>query len=74
MLEVADNGIGIEESLRLQVTRTRPGIGLSNLRERLRLLFKGQSKLEVIHTYPGTLVRFSIPFLLSTPYVKKQSD
>ncbi|MBT2282997.1 histidine kinase [Paenibacillus polymyxa] len=74
MLEVADNGIGMEESRRLQVTRTRPGIGLSNLKERLRLLFKGQSELEVIDTKPGTLVRFSIPFLLSTPYVQKRSD
>ncbi|WKL05188.1 histidine kinase [Paenibacillus amylolyticus] len=62
MLEVADNGIGMEESRRQQMTRTRPGIGLSNLRERLRLLFKGQSELEVIDTKPGTLVRFSIPF------------
>lgn len=74
MLEVADNGIGMEESRRLQVTRTRPGIGLSNLRERLRLLFKGQSKLVVIDTEPGTLVKFSIPFLLSTPYVQKRPD
>ncbi|WP_339300860.1 histidine kinase [Paenibacillus sp. FSL R5-0623] len=74
MLEVADNGIGMEESRRQQMTRTRPGIGLSNLRERLRLLFKGQSELEVIDTKPGTLVRFSIPFLLSTPYVQKRSD
>lgn len=73
MLEVADNGIGMEESRRLQVTRTRPGIGLSNLRERLRLLFKGQSKLEIFDNQPGTLVRFSIPFLLSTPYVQKRS-
>lgn len=74
MLEVADNGIGMAESRRQQTTRTRPGIGLSNLRERLRLLFKGQSELEVIDTEPGTLVRFSIPFLLSTPYVQKRSD
>ena len=54
MLEVADNGIGMEESRRQQMTRTRPGIGLSNLKERLRLLFKGQSELEVIDTKPGT--------------------
>lgn len=74
MLEVADNGIGMEESRRQQMTRTRPGIGLSNLKERLRLLFKGQSELEVIDTKPGTLVRFSIPFLLSTPYLQKRSD
>lgn len=69
-LEVGDNGIGMEESRRLQVTRTRRGIGLSNLKERLRLLFKGQSELEILPQSPGTLIRFSIPFLLSTPYVQ----
>ncbi|MEK4064055.1 MULTISPECIES: sensor histidine kinase [Paenibacillus] len=69
-LEVGDNGIGMEESRRLQVTRTRKGIGLSNLKERLRLLFKGQSELEILQLSPGTLIRFSIPFLLSTPYVQ----
>ncbi|MBW4084975.1 histidine kinase [Paenibacillus sp. S150] len=73
-LEVEDNGIGMEESRLLQVSRTRRGIGLSNLKERLRLLFKGQSELEIIHLSPGTLIRFSIPFLLSTPYARGQEQ
>lgn len=67
-LEVEDNGIGMEESRNLQVSRTRKGIGLANLKERLRLLFKEQSELVIIPQSPGTLIRFSIPFLLSTPY------
>ncbi|ULO05771.1 histidine kinase [Paenibacillus sp. 19GGS1-52] len=71
-LEVEDNGIGMEESRRIQLTRSRPGIGLSNLKERLRLLFKGQSELTIISLTPGTLIRFSIPFLLSTPYKQGQ--
>ncbi len=72
MLEVEDNGIGMEESRRIQLTRSRPGIGLSNLKERLRLLFKGQSELTIISLTPGTLIRFNIPFLLSTPYKQGQ--
>lgn len=71
-LEVEDNGIGMEESQRIQLTRSRPGIGLSNLKERLRLLFKGQSELTIISLAPGTLIRFNIPFLLSTPYKQGQ--
>lgn len=71
-LEVADNGVGMEESRRLQPPGRRPGIGLSNLKERLRLLFKGQSRLEVIDLEPGTLVRFSIPLLLSPPYGQRE--
>ncbi|ASA20584.1 sensor histidine kinase [Paenibacillus donghaensis] len=67
-LEVEDNGIGIEQSRRLQIPRSRPGIGLSNLQERLQLLFRHQSIFELIALEPGTLIRFSIPFLLSTPY------
>ena len=70
-LEVEDNGIGMEESRRIQGSRSRPGIGLSNLKERLHLLFKLQSELEILDCAPGTMIRFSIPFLLSTPYVRQ---
>ncbi|WP_159880999.1 cache domain-containing sensor histidine kinase [Paenibacillus puerhi] len=48
--------------------RRRPGIGISNLRERLELLFKGNSGLEVLPQQQGTLVRFYLPLLLSKPY------
>ncbi|MNW67689.1 hypothetical protein D3C74_463120 [compost metagenome] len=48
--------------------RKRPGIGLSNIKERLRLLFRGEGSLEVLSSSEGVMVRFTIPFLLSTPY------
>jgi len=72
-LEVEDNGIGMEESRKAQDSRSRPGIGLSNLQERLHLLFKIESELTIIDCAPGTLIRFSIPFLLSTPYLQQRN-
>ncbi|WP_172255682.1 cache domain-containing sensor histidine kinase [Saccharibacillus deserti] len=67
-LEVEDNGVGMEESRRSKRSGERQGIGLSNLRERLQLLYRGESGLEIEKRSPGTAVRFRIPFLLSTPY------
>ncbi|GEM_PF-311671 len=67
-LEVEDNGVGMEESRRSKRSGERQGIGLSNLRERLQLLYRGESGLEIADKKPGTRVRFRIPFLLSTPY------
>ncbi|SDE44757.1 Histidine kinase-, DNA gyrase B-, and HSP90-like ATPase [Paenibacillus sp. UNCCL117] len=73
-LEVEDDGAGIkpEENGAAGAAgkpgRSRPGIGISNLRERLGLLFKGNSGLEVLPQPQGTLVRFYLPLLLSKPY------
>ncbi|ULL16338.1 HAMP domain-containing protein [Paenibacillus sp. H1-7] len=65
-LEVEDNGAGMKDIS--QPGRTRPGIGISNLRERLELLFKGRSGMEIVSLEQGTLVRFELPLLLSKPY------
>ncbi len=73
-VEVEDNGIGMDQSRRLQrqaIGRKRPGIGLSNVRERLKLLFKEQGSMEIMSSDDGTLIRYTIPFLLSTPYVSE---
>jgi len=67
-LEVEDNGIGIQQSLMSKRHRTRPGIGLTNVRERLRLLYKEEGELETVELEQGTLVRMTIPYLLSKPF------
>ncbi|WP_152403994.1 sensor histidine kinase [Paenibacillus cellulositrophicus] len=68
-LEVEDNGVGIEQSSKNQgEARKRPSIGLQNVRERLRLLFKDKGELEVIPLEQGTLCRMHLPVLLSEPY------
>lgn len=69
VLEVEDNGIGLEQSrLKQEAGRKRPGIGLANVRERLKLLFKDNAVLETIPLEQGTLCRMIFPFLLSEPY------
>ncbi|THF84604.1 cache domain-containing sensor histidine kinase [Cohnella fermenti] len=68
VLEVEDNGVGIERSRQAQQGRKRPGIGLSNVRERLRLLFKDKGELEIVSLEQGTLSRMVLPLLLSEPY------
>ncbi|MGG4046673.1 sensor histidine kinase [Paenibacillus favisporus] len=68
-LEVEDNGVGIEQSSKNQgEARKRPSIGLQNVRERLRLLFKDKGELEIIPLEQGTLCRMHLPVLLSEPY------
>lgn len=68
-LEVEDNGAGIKQSSRNPSEgRKRPSIGLQNVRERLRLLFKDKGELEVIPLEQGTLCRMHLPVLLSEPY------
>ena len=72
-LEVEDNGVGIEQSSRnKREGRKRPSIGLQNVRERLRLLFKDKGELELIPLEQGTLCRMHLPVLLSEPYENTQ--
>ncbi|WP_240762334.1 cache domain-containing sensor histidine kinase [Paenibacillus thalictri] len=68
IVEVEDNGVGIVQAARQQTTRKRPGIGLDNVRQRLKLLFKDHGALEIISLTEGTLVRMTMPYLLSEPY------
>ncbi|CAN7288523.1 cache domain-containing sensor histidine kinase [Paenibacillus sp. LjRoot56] len=68
ILEVEDNGIGMEEAARRPVRRSGHGIGLSNLKERLQLLFKREGAIEFVSGAEGTLVRVQLPLLIATPY------
>lgn len=68
IVEIRDNGVGMEQAGLNKVPRKRPGIGLSNIQERLRLLYREEGTLEVLSTGEGVTVRFTIPLLLSAPY------
>ncbi|GGH28241.1 cache domain-containing sensor histidine kinase [Paenibacillus segetis] len=68
ILEVEDNGIGMEAAALNPGRRSGHGIGLSNLRERLQLLFKQEGSMEFISGAEGTLVRIRLPLLIATPY------
>ena len=67
-IEIEDNGVGIQGTNQRQKGRSRKGIGLQNLKDRLQILFKEDGKLEVIPLEHGTLVRMQLPYLLSRPY------
>lgn len=68
MIEIRDNGVGMEQAGGAKAPRKRPGIGLSNIQERLRLLFREEGQLEVLSTSEGVTVRLMLPLLMSTPY------
>lgn len=68
VMEVEDNGIGIERAKQLDAKRNRRGIGLANLRERYYLLFKKEAEVTIIPLPQGTKVKLSFPLLLSIPY------
>lgn len=70
-LEIVDNGQGMEAET-AGLSRKRKGIGLSNLRERLQLLYKGDAWLNLQTLEQGTLVQLDIPLLISSPYGKEQ--
>ncbi|MGG1638376.1 cache domain-containing sensor histidine kinase [Paenibacillus sp. NRS-1760] len=74
VLEVEDNGIGMEEAARNKGRRSGHGIGLSNLKERLELLFKREGVIELISGEEGTLVRIRMPLLIAAPYSQKGDD
>ncbi|MGG1638971.1 sensor histidine kinase [Paenibacillus sp. NRS-1760] len=68
-----DNGKGVEQADSPQQPGKRSGIGLANLRERLRLLFREEGELQLLRSSGGTTVRASFPLLISNPYRKKES-
>ncbi|WP_405106210.1 sensor histidine kinase [Paenibacillus sp. FSL K6-1217] len=68
IVEIRDNGVGMEQADGSKAPRKRPGIGLSNIQERLRLLFREEGLLEVLSSGEGVTVRLTMPLLLSTPY------
>src|SRR6195256_3007138 len=64
-IEIEDNGVGISEEKLPHVYVE--GIGLSNVRERLRVLYGMDFQLEIeSHTGQGTMIRIDIPELVST--------
>lgn len=74
VVEVQDNGVGMDRTQKNKTERKRPGIGLSNIKERLRLLFKTEGTMEILSSDQGVTIRFVIPFLLSTPYESEHQD
>ncbi|MGZ9584286.1 sensor histidine kinase [Paenibacillus marinisediminis] len=67
-IEVEDNGIGLHKPKSILPIRNRKGIGLANLRERCRLLFRKDADIQLISLTPGTRVKLTIPLLVSIPY------
>ncbi len=64
-IEIEDNGVGISEEKMPHVYVE--GIGLSNVRERLRVLYGADFRLEIeSHRGQGTVIRIDIPELVST--------
>lgn len=56
VLSVADNGLGFSD-------HAGAGVGLSNLRERLAVLYDGQATLTVADASPGTVITIQVPLL-----------
>ncbi|MEK4009315.1 sensor histidine kinase [Paenibacillus sp. FSL H3-0333] len=77
---VMDNGAGPEVARQAAamaaVRRSRKGIGLSNIRERLELLYRGQASLTLTRSGEEgrTIVEIRTPLLVSEPYAKGESD
>jgi two-component system LytT family sensor kinase len=64
VIEVEDNGAGISEA-RLEQVYVE-GIGLSNVHERLRVLYGGEFRMEISsHPGKGTVIRIEIPELVT---------
>lgn len=67
LLTIEDNGVGLEQARKVASSRKRNGIGLSNLKERLQLLFREQGGLQIAPMEEGTQVAMTLPLLLSNP-------
>lgn len=67
-VEVDDNGIGFEAAKKKKQTRQRKGIGIQNVKERLRLLFKDEGIFHVIPLKEGTRIQMIFPLLMAKPY------
>ncbi|MCL6457192.1 MAG: sensor histidine kinase [Gorillibacterium sp.] len=72
IIEVADDGIGLEAAGSKPKRRANAGVGLSNLRERLGLLYQGNAKLTLESLATGTRARLELPLLLAPPYQKEE--
>lgn len=72
VIEVADDGIGLLAAEARPKRRANAGVGLSNLRERLGLLYQDRARLSLEPLDTGTLARLELPMLLATPYRKEE--
>ncbi|MDF2937059.1 MAG: hypothetical protein K0Q90_2432 [Paenibacillaceae bacterium] len=72
VIEVADDGIGLQAAEVRPKRRANAGVGLSNLRERLSLLYQDRARLSLEPLPAGTLARLELPMLLATPYRKEE--
>jgi len=71
ILEVADNGQGIHTPRSRSSSLHKGGIGIANLNERLKLMFRQEAWLEMVDAQPGTIVRLRFPLLHAEPYTKE---
>lgn len=72
-VEILDNGRGPAATEAVHPPGRRRGIGISNLKERLALLYKGEAGLELTPANPGMLAVLEIPLLISSPYDKEET-
>ncbi|MNO22460.1 Sensor histidine kinase YpdA [compost metagenome] len=72
-VEIGDNGQGLQQNAGASGKR-RKGIGLSNLRERIMLLYKGGGTLLLLPLPQGTVAVLDIPLLNSSPYDKEDRN
>ncbi|MEO7253789.1 MAG: histidine kinase [Casimicrobium sp.] len=61
VLTVADNGLGFSD----RADSSGAGVGLTNLRERLSVLYDGQATLTVADAAPGTVITITAPLARS---------
>ena len=57
VLTVADNGLGFSD----HADSSGEGVGLSNLRERIPVLYDGRATLTVADASPGTMITIAVP-------------
>jgi two-component system, sensor histidine kinase YesM len=73
ILEVCDNGIGLEAAGAKPKRRASAGVGLTNLRERLSLLYQERGRLTLAALETGTMARLELPLLMAPPYRKEEA-
>ncbi len=67
-ISIVDNGLGFNEN-----TSGEGGVGLSNLRERLSVLYDGKATVQVTDSQPGTKVMLTFPYVISTTINRKEA-
>jgi LytS/YehU family sensor histidine kinase len=66
-LDVVDTGVGLPDGDIFGSSKNGSGLGLDNIRNRLALLYPGQSRMELSSGYEGgTMVRLLIPYAPET--------